>query len=182
MTILPQQRLCLAVLFTAWSFVSPSIAADGFENVRCDRSIKSALIGTRRSIMEPVVRIEARRKSIGLKQLGADEIANGVNVIDWVICGHTFVLLDVRGVSRDVIEVPTSSRETPAFSASSCDVSGQRMDGVFLGVFATPATREALTLPAKAVWRVDTERNRFVPLPTPASCGTEGIYTPDAPN
>jgi hypothetical protein len=67
------------------------------------------------------------------------------------------------------------------FSATSCDVKGKRIDGVSLGVFARSATRDTRMLPVRAVWRIDRERHQFVPLPTPTSCATDGIYTPHAP-
>ena len=36
-------------------------------------------------------------------------------------------------------------------------------------------------LPVKAVWRIDRQRNKFVPL-NAATCATDGIYTPDGPS
>ena len=73
------------------------------------------------------------------------------------------------------------SREAPAFSTTSCEVSGKKIQGHFLGVFATRASRTPPMLPVKAVWRIDRQRNKFVPLKA-ATCATDGIYTPDGPS
>jgi hypothetical protein len=158
----------------------PSYAADGFERVRCDQPIIQALVGARSTVSEPVVRIEARRKAIRLENLGADIIEDGVNTTFWRICGRTFVLLDVRDVIRDAIELPAHSPEQPAFSASSCEVAGRKLTGDFLGVFAAAARGGAPLLPVKAAWRIDRKKFKFVPIDANATCATDGLATWDA--
>jgi hypothetical protein len=158
---------------------SPSHAADGFEKVRCDQPILPALVGAKSSTVEPVVRTEARRKAIGLRHLGADEVDPGVSTINWEICGREFVVLSVGSVWRDAVELPAHSREAPAFSASACEIGGRKTEGAFLGVFARAAGSGVTALPVKAAWRIDRQKNKFVPLDTAATCATDGIYTAD---
>jgi hypothetical protein len=160
---------------------SAAKASDGFERVRCDQPILAALIGAR-SNNEAVVRTEARRKAIGLKDLGADEIDDGINTINWLICGREFVVLDVRDVWTDAIEMPSHSSEAPAFSAATCELRGEKIAGAaFVGVFDASISRGAKTWPIKAAWRIDSKKGKFVPLEKDATCSTEGIFTADKP-
>lgn len=181
MSLRPGYRIGLGLLLGV-AAASPSRAADGFKKVRCDQPIVPALIGARSSGNEPVARIEARRKAIGLKDLGADQIDDGVGTITWQICGRTFVVLDVHDVARDAVELPPHSREAPAFSASSCEVGGKKVEGDFLGVFASAASGDAPMLPVKTAWRIDRKRSKLVLLETPAACATDGIHSMDKPN
>src|SRR5262245_49042554 len=71
--------------------LSSIYAGDGFELVRCGTDIAKALVG-RKTSNEPVVKIEARHKDIGLKDLGADIISEdkGLNLVFWQICGDEY--------------------------------------------------------------------------------------------
>ncbi|KAA2235548.1 hypothetical protein [Salinarimonas soli] len=164
-----------AILFAA----SSSRAADGFEKVRCDRAVVPALVGARVSNSGPVAAIEARRKAIGLEHKGAEIVADGVDTIYWRICGRDFVVLHVRDVARDAIELPPHSRAAPAFSTTVCEVAGRKLEGVFLGVFASAPGGDAPMSPVRAAWRIDHARG-FVPLTSGAACATDGIDPADA--
>ena len=167
-------------LVAAASLVSgPLRAADGFERVRCDQPIVPALVGVRSTASEPVVRIEARRKSIRLEHLGAEIVNDNVNTIFWRVCDRPFVVLDVRNVWRDAIELPPHSREAPAFSTASCEVGGRKIGGIFVGVFSSRGTDGGSLWPVKAAWRVDHKLGRFVALDGAATCSPDGIYTAD---
>jgi len=61
--------------------------ADGFESVRCGSDVRKALVGRKMS-SEPVVVLEARHKDLQLKDLGAEEISDRLNLIFWRICGE----------------------------------------------------------------------------------------------
>jgi hypothetical protein len=53
-----QRRFSIALLITGLSFTSPAFAADGFEKVRCARSIVPDLIGAGPTAREAAVRVE----------------------------------------------------------------------------------------------------------------------------
>ena len=180
MISLSRSRGSLALLLVV-SFTSSPQAADGFEKVRCDRPIVSALSGARPTQNEPVVRIEARRKSLGLKHLGTEAIDDGINAIYWQICGRRFVVLDIHDVQGNAVELPPLSRETPEFSTSSCEVSGQELKGDFLGVFARRPSRGERVLPVKVAWRIDRQRNKFVPVDAATTCAASGIFGTGTP-
>ena len=60
--------------------------ADGFDSVRCGSDVRKALLG-RKMPNEKIVVLEERYKDLGLKDLGASEISDRLNVISWRICG-----------------------------------------------------------------------------------------------
>src|ERR1044071_4720926 len=87
--------------------------ADGFDSVRCGSDVRKALI-SRKMSNETIVVLEDR----GLKDLGASEISDSLNVISWRICGEEYVLLEDIDTVRDVLKFPKHSKESPAFIGS----------------------------------------------------------------
>ena len=61
--------------------------ADGFDSVRCGSDVRKALLGRTMS-NETIVVLEERHKDLGLKDAGASEISDRLNVISWRICGE----------------------------------------------------------------------------------------------
>lgn len=177
-----RRRLVRSIVAT-WccGFAFSANGGDGFEKVRCDRPIVPALIGARSDRSTTVGKLKTRRKAIGLLDLGAEELETGVGTINWRICGRNFTVLDVHDVWKDAIEFPAESAVEPAFSTQSCEVSGQKVDGDFLGVFARAPLNKAQMLPVKMAWRVDLKTHRFVQLPADSTCLSDGIYTRDEP-
>jgi hypothetical protein len=76
--------------------------ADGFDSVRCGSDVRKALIGRKMS-NETIVVLEERHKNLELKDLGASEISDRLNVISWRICGEEYVLLEDKDTVRDVV-------------------------------------------------------------------------------
>lgn len=167
----------------AAAYIETVHAADGFRKVRCDAPIIPALIGVNSSASEPVVRIEARHKAIGLQHLGAEIVDDGpgmpISTINWRVCGRVVVVLDVRNVWQDAVELPGSSHEAPAFSTASCTVGGRKVEGSVVGVFVERPREGERVLPVRAGWRIDLKAGRFVPLDGPAICATDGIDSPN---
>lgn len=171
--------ICALLVLLSLPTISVAEAADGFEKVACDRPIVPALVGAKTGAAGPLVRIEARRSALGLKHLGAEVIEPGINTVNWRLCGRTFVVFDIRDVARDAIELPTPTRETPAFSTASCRANGRLLDGAFVGVFAKAGTEAGPQRPVIAAWRIDPRRGRFVPLQAGTTCMTDGIVAPE---
>lgn len=179
MKVSPLKRVNVGLVAAASLVSDPLRAADGFERVRCDQPIVPALVGVRSTASEPVVRIEARRKSIRLEHLGAEIVDDSASTVFWRVCGRPFVVLDARNVWRDAIELPPHSREAPTFSTASCEVGGRKIGGIFLGVFSSRGTDGGSLWPVKAAWRVDLKLGKFVALDAAATCAPDGIYTAD---
>src|ERR1700675_147682 len=115
---------CPALLFL---LCGAAQARDGFESVRCGADIPRALAGKRMSD-EPVVKIEGRHITLGLKDLGGDEISDRLNSTSWSICGKEYMLLsDTRGIVHDVLAFPPHSRTSPEFAAGTCQVNRRQV-------------------------------------------------------
>ena len=152
-------------------------AKDGFESVRCGSDIPNALLGKRMN-NEPVAKIERRHKDLGLTDLGGDEISDRLNLTSWVICGRDYELLsDSRAVVVDVLSFPPHSRTSPQFIGV-CQANGKKLSETVIAVLDNK-TAGAL-LPAKAAWKIDEKRARFLSLsPNGLACPRDGISTAD---
>jgi len=156
--------------------VSRLYAADGFESVRCGSDIRKALIG-RKTPNERVVVIEARHKDLGLKDLGAEEISDRLNLIFWLICGEEYAVLEDRDVVCDALKVPKHSKESPEF-VGSCQLNGKDLPGYALGVLKNEDGAQMLS--AVSAWKIDERQKKFVGLQTDGlRCSRDGIITSD---
>jgi hypothetical protein len=149
-------------------------ASDEFEKVRCGSDVPKALIG-RRAPNERVVVLEERYKSLGLKDLGADQISDHLSSINWLICGAEYVLLEDDFV-RDVLPFPPHSKSAPAFSGI-CQVNGRDLPDIIIAVLNFAPGKEPLT--ASAAWRIDQKRAKFIKVSTDGLlCPRSGIVEP----
>jgi hypothetical protein len=170
----------VAILMLALPFfcLNSVYAADGFESVRCGSDIRKALIG-RKTSNEPVVKIEARHKDIGLKHLGADIISDDerLNLVFWQICGDEYVTLEDGDIVKDALKFPKHSKDTPQFDGS-CQLNGHDLPGYAIGVLKNE--EGAAMLQAMSAWKIDEKQKKFVPLQTEAlRCSRNGIITAD---
>jgi hypothetical protein len=164
----------LASVFLAWGHIA---RADEFQKVRCDSDIPKALIGQHTS-NERVVVLEKKHHTLGLKDLGADEISDQLSSINWQICGAEFILLIGRsGLVRDVLPFPTHSKSSPAF-AGVCQVRGGDLSDIIVAILdGTPATEY---LPVQAAWTIDRQHAKFVKASIEGLvCPRSGIYSAD---
>ena len=79
-------------------------AADEFQKVKCGADIPKALIGQRSSNGRVVV-TEKKYAALGLKHMGADEISDRLNSINWMICGAEYMVLVERGSITDQLRI-----------------------------------------------------------------------------
>lgn len=151
-------------------------ASDGFASVRCGSDIAKALIGRTMS-NEPVVGIVARHKNLGLEDLGGTEISERLFLISWRICGDEYALLEDKDVVRDVLKFPAHSKDSPEF-VGACRIDGKSTPGTIIAVLENHADAE--NLPAKAAWKIDEARSRFVELSGKGLlCPRDGVITED---
>ena len=150
--------------------------ADGFDSVRCGSDVRKALLGRTMS-NETIVVLEERHKDLGLKDVGASEISDRLNVISWRICGEEYVLLEDKDVVRDVLKFPKHSKDSPAFIGS-CQLNGHDVPGTAIGVLKNESG--VAILPAVAAWKIDDKQMKFVELKTEGlRCSRDGIITAD---
>jgi hypothetical protein len=164
----------LACICFAWGHVA---IADEFKDVRCGSDIAKALIG-QHSSNERVAALEKKYSSLGLKDLGSDEISDRLSSVNWLICGAEFVLLiDHSGLVRDVLPFPQHSKRAPAF-AGICQVGGRDLPDVFLAILDGASATDPL--PAQAAWKIDQQRAKFVKASSEGLlCPRSGISTVD---
>jgi hypothetical protein len=112
---------------------------------------------------EKIVAIEERHKDLGLKDLGASEISDRLNLISWRICREEYVLLEDKDVVRDVLKFPKHSKESPAFIGS-CQLNGHDLPGTAIGVLRNE--NGVQILPAVSAWKIDEKQMKFVQLQT----------------
>ena len=135
-------------------------AGDGFESVRCGSDVRRALLG-RKTSNEPVIAIEARHKDLQLKDLGADEISDRLNLIFWRICGEEYAVLEDGDVVKEVLKFPQHSKDSPQF-VGSCQLNGHDLPGFAIGVLKNEPG--AAMLPAVSAWKIDEKKAKFVEL------------------
>jgi hypothetical protein len=156
--------------------VSSVYAGDGFESVRCGSDVRKALLG-RKTSNERVVVIEARHKDLGLKDLGADEISDNLDLVFWRICGEEYAILEGGEVVRDVLKFPKHSKELPQFSGT-CQLNGHDLSDFAIGVLKNE--EGASMLQAVSAWKIDEKQKKFVELKTEGlRCSRNGIITAD---
>ena len=165
------------LLAAVYFLMGPFAFADEFQNLKCGTDIAKALIG-KRSSNEPIVESEKKYRALSLKGLGADEIADGLSSVNWLICGAEYVeLIDRRGVVRDALAFPPHSRSEPAFSGI-CQAKGRDLPDTILAVL--DGSTAADPLPVKTAWKIDQKGIKFVPIPGEGLlCPRSGIITAD---
>ena len=148
------------LLAAVYFLMGPFAFADEFQNLKCGTDIAKALIG-KRSSNEPIVESEKKYRALSLKGLGADEIADGLSSVNWLICGAEYVeLIDRRGGVRDALAFPPHSRSEPAFSGI-CQAKGRDLPDTILAVL--DGSTAADPLPVKTAWKIDQKGIKFVP-------------------
>ena len=165
------------LLAAVYFLMGPFAFADEFQNLKCGTDIAKALIG-KRSSNEPIVESEKKYRALSLKGLGADEIADGLSSVNWLICGAEYVeLIDRRGGVRDALAFPPHSRSEPAFSGI-CQAKGRDLPDTILAVL--DGSTAADPLPVKTAWTIDQKGIKFVPIPGEGLlCPRSGIITAD---
>jgi hypothetical protein len=130
---------------------------------------------------------EARRRDLGLKDLGADIITDEINMIDWSICGaEYYVLVDQHDIIRDALPFPNHSRATPTFSGD-CQRNGQQTNEIIYAVLDNKAgynktydPNDKTLLPVLWAWKVDVKEVKFVKLDVSGMlCALSGINSAD---
>jgi hypothetical protein len=159
-------KLLLLSVLALSTVCGTAAAADAFDGLACDADIAKALKGCHLPD-GPAEAIETAHKNLGLKNLGGDELDWGSEVW-WKICGATYAaLVDQHLILRDVLKVPAEPGISLAFEGA---CKGGPKDKEVIAVVEDKAG--AADLPAKAAWKIDDAKKRYVPVPP------EGILCP----
>jgi len=174
--------LFILSILVSTSPLSPNVsaAADLFSKVKCDADVSKALIGGAMS-NERTSAIEARHKDLGLKDLGGSDLAGGLFLGSWMICGNEYqMIVDKKLIVRDVLQFPKHSKASPEFLGP-CKVNGKAVAGDIIAVLNNQAGAENLS--ATSAWKIDTKTAKFVKLATDGlQCPRSGIITADGGN
>lgn len=147
----------LAVIACATPVLAFAQPPRNFDGLTCQSSIEHDLVGRQMS-NEPVVKIEARYKSLDLKDDGADEISDQLNAIFWHICGDQYVLLMKKDRVQTALKVPEQYR---AKDLIPCEPTDKTRKGY---IIAVPGKPGAKSIHADAAWVLDEKQGRFVTL------------------
>src|SRR5215813_14999390 len=161
--------------------LSPNVsAADLFSKVQCGTDVPKALIGGSMT-NERSAAIEARHKTLGLKDLGGSDLAGDLFLSSWLICGNEYMMiLDKKSVVRDVLQFPQHSKASPEFIGS-CQVNGKQLPGELIAALNNQTGAENLS--AKFAWKIDKKTAKFMKVPTEGmQCPRSGIITEDGGN
>ncbi|NHZ94768.1 hypothetical protein [Massilia sp. CCM 8734] len=148
-----------SLLILSLFFGKSSFASDAFSTIKCGSEISKKLIG-RHVKNEKVVDIEARHKSIDLKNLGMDDISEKLLAGYWMICGNKFILLEDKKLLmiHDVIQVPDDPTRFVDFTGQ-CTVHGKEKSEL---IFAILNKEDGVaTLSANSAWIVDEKKKVF---------------------
>lgn len=164
-------------IFAILIFSSCAMAADEFSKVRCGADVPRALSGRQES-GNRVAMTEAKYRSLGLRHLGASMIDDQTNMINWLICGREYVILDRRNVIADVIPFPPHSRTSPAFEGS-CRINGRETNDSFIAIL-DGRFEPGKFLSASMAWRIDIKKAKFIKIDASRLlCPSEGVFTAD---
>jgi len=170
----------VSILAGIWQLSSNVSAADLFTKVQCGTDIPKALIGGSMT-NERSSAIEARHKALALKDLGGSDLAGDLFLASWQICGNEYIMiLDKKSIVRDVLQFPEHSKASPEFIGS-CRANGKKLPGEMVAVLNNQAGAENLS--AKAAWKIDTSKAKFVKADVEGlQCPRSGIITADGGN
>ncbi len=145
----------LVTLFASgFAFAGP--AKSDFDGLTCQSNIAQELVGRKMS-NEPVVKTEARYKSLDLKDLGADEISDNLSSIVWRICGNQYVLLMKKDRVQSALKIPEQFRNSG--EVMTCMPLDKALTGYYLAV---SGKRSAKSIHADAAWVLDEKQAKFV--------------------
>ncbi|MBI3677851.1 MAG: hypothetical protein HY243_14680 [Proteobacteria bacterium] len=180
----------LGVVMLFLLFCGSAQAHDAFDAITCGADIPKLLIG-KTMPGGKVIALEARHKAIALADLGAEEISDGLQMVEWRICAKDYnILVGRRDVMRDVLPFPDHSRATPEF-AGICQVGGKDMAEPVYALldnktgFDTNAAHHYspsgnTMLPALSAWQIDEKRAKFRKISVDGlRCPRSGINTLD---
>jgi hypothetical protein len=169
--------ISLLLLTLALTASGPAGKPAGFDGIACGSDIAAELLG-RTMPNERVAALEAKYQAIGLKDLGASEISDNLNLISWQICGSEYMLIeDGKDRVRDVLKAPPHSKAAPLFIGAA-RVGGKELPATVVAVLKPEDGAKLLS--AACAWKIDERQARFVPLPTAGlQCPRDGIITSD---
>jgi len=181
-------KLFIATVFGLALLCGQAQAKDAFDGIKCGGDIPKALIG--KTIPDgTAVKIEEAHKAIGLKDEGADEINDNLQMAAWTICGASYdMLVGNNSHIYDVLAFPAHARPTPEFSGI-CRRDGKDLPDTIYAVldnkkgFDPDTSHHSMAgppLPAIVAWHIDEKKRKFVAVPVAGLlCPRSGIFTVD---
>ena len=148
-------------------------AKDGFEGISCSTDIAKAMLGRHLS-SETIDVLQARHKDLKLKDLGADELDWGFDVV-WGICGDKyFMLVNEHSIVKDVLKLPPRSEGLQFQAVCKSPQGDQDVEGILQD---QPG---AASLAAKSAWKIDDAKKKFVAVPVDGMmCPRDGVLGDD---
>ena len=147
-------KLFLTAILLAPILALAQTPQKSFDGLSCQSNIEQELQG-RQMPNEPVSNTEARYKSLGLKDNGADEIRDQLNAVIWRICGDQYVLLQKKDRVQAVLKVPQQYRNSG--DLINCVAQDKAKLGYYLAVPAKGRPGSA-----QAAWMLDEKNLKFV--------------------
>lgn len=154
----------VAVLGFLTLLSAPSLAADThFRGVSCKSDVAKVMQG-RSFPNEAASAIEAKHRDINLESLGDFSIetnSDPLKLSSWLVCGREYILLEKKGVVKDVLTSPYPAAE-PQSEISACTIDGKQSTDPLVW-FSLDQNKEKTKL-ANLAWMVDEKKVKFVKL------------------
>lgn len=143
---------------------APTKAADThFRGITCKSDVVKVMQG-RSFPDEPASATEAKHRDINLESLGDFSIETNndpLKLSSWLVCGREYILLEKKGVVKDVLASPFPSAE-PQSEISACLIDGKQSSDPLVW-FSLDQSKEK-TKSVSQAWMVDERKIKFVKL------------------
>ena len=151
-------KIVASILFlAALACGSAHAASKSFDGLACSADIEKALVGRTMSD-EPVAKLEARYKSLALKDLGGYEVTDDLFLGFWQVCGDEFAILQAGAQVKAALRM---GKHGAGHDAVICHPTDKTKTGVYVAI--PSANRGKTGIVSDRAWRVDEKSAAFVP-------------------
>ena len=134
----------------------------------CAAALEKVLVGRTMSD-EPVAKVEARYKSLGVKNLGGYEVSDTLFLGFWQVCGDEFAILQAGAQVKAALK---TGKHVDGQDSMICHPKDASKGGVYIA--APGATHTKSGVVAERAWRIDEQSASFTPAMSDAlECGTD---------
>ncbi len=150
-------RSIVMVMLAGLALPAAAKPPEDWNGIQCGSDIAKALVG-RKLHDAPVAETEKKYAPLGLKDLGADEVTEGLNIVAWQVCGAVVLVLTTGTLVKDALALPVSANKSPPL-LSDCTLSGKKLEHV-LPLFKSGDDGKAGAV--EQAWAVNLTTQKFV--------------------
>ena len=121
-------RPCFIMLLAGLALPAAAKPPEDWDGIQCGTEIAKALVGRKMHNL-PVAETEKRYAQLSLKDLGADEVAEGLNLVTWQACGEVLLVLTKGTRILDALQLPAGAKQSPPV-LTTCTLEGKEIESV----------------------------------------------------